>query len=451
MLKIDNITASFNKSLKEKLTPNNACIFYNIFKLNYNKQSQIYCLNYIERWFCTIVKSSKHVELGFNLVKDIFLSPQLKITSEIEVFNAAHDWLEHDFFERSKFAVDLVKMIRLSLLPPSTSKKLLRASSFSVCAECKKYTDTLLSSSTKKQFGQTPTCFQNRYCSQENFNLVVCGWLKDDAKSNLLYTLNGKKLSKATNVMKMMERKLFCSNVVIDENVYCLSENSLSSYSMFTKKWKCLGKFTSEKRVDYCVCPFMSKIYVFGGVRRKNISRTCIVYDPKTCKWRQIASLIEPKTHAACSVFAGKIVVAGGEDWFFDFMHNKRLRNGTRTVQVYDHFSNKWSRMPDMLSARAHHASVSVANKLYMVGGNTRRCEVFDYFTNKFVNIEDKLPIYNPIDLLQQNVTIGNKIWLLNGRTLQAVIFDIENEKWSVMENFGEKNHFGFSYSKIPD
>ena len=63
---------------------------------------------------------------------------------------------------------------------------------------------------------------------------------------------------------------------------------------------------------------------------------------------------------AACAVFGRMIVVSGG--------HDSRV---SKTVEIYDHKKNKWSYMPDMNKRRYDHASISVQNKLCMVGGSS--------------------------------------------------------------------------------
>ena len=108
--------------------------------------------------------------------------------------------------------------------------------------------------------------------------------------------------------------------------------------------------------------------------------------------------------------------------------------------------------MPDMVEERCGHASVSVGNKLYVVGGSSVNCEVYDHFTDKFVMIKSKLPqaVNEAHDLLDQCVAIGSKIWLLNGRKNKAAVFDIDEKEWSLVENFGADGYFGFSYVRFP-
>ena len=431
----------------KKLTPKNACIHFYIFKLNHHLNTRTCVLKYIERWFTTIVKKKKQVELSFDLVKKIFSSSQLNVSSEVEVFKAADAWLKYDIDKRFKFAIKLIKTIRLPLIPVADLKKLLQDSSFSRCPECRNYIYRVFTELLTETRSKNCIHRQVRYCDQQNFDLLVYGWKKENANSNLMYALKGEDFSTATEVATMMGTKRFCLSVVIDEKIYCLSKSSITSYSMITKKLKNIGKLP-KRRKHYCACTFMSMIFIIGGRESRNMTKRCLAFDPKYGKWNPIARMREYRLNAACAVLAGKIVVSGGCG---DIDNPRRWL--LRTVEVYDHFASRW--MPSMrlmVEGRCGHASVTVGNKLYVVGGSSVNCEVYDHFTDKFVMIKSKLPlnVCDPHDFLDQCVAFGSKIWLLNGRTNKAAVFDIDEKEWSLVENFGADGYFGFSYVRFP-
>ena len=102
-----------------------------------------------------------------------------------------------------------------------------------------------------------------------------------------------------------------------------------------------------------------------------------------------------------------------------------------------------------MVEGRCGHASVSIGNKLYVVGGSSVNC---DHHTDKFVMIKSKLPqaVNEAHDLLDQCVAIGRKFFFVNGRTNKAAVFDVDEKEWSLVENFGADGYFGFSYVRFP-
>ena len=112
-------------------------------------------------------------------------------------------------------------------------------------------------------------------------------------------------------------------------------------------------------------------------------------------------NLCNPRANAACAVFEGKILVSGGYiSW-----------NDLKLVEAYDHHENKWTCLPDMINERSHHGSVSMGNKMFVIGGvhcnNT--CEVFDSISRKFTAIK-KIEVADIVYWLSV-ISIGNNIF----------------------------------------
>ena len=106
------------------------------------------------------------------------------------------------------------------------------------------------------------------------------------------------------------------------------------------------------------------------------------------------------KNFAACTVFNSKIVAAWGVNY----------SQVLEPVEAYDYYENKWTYLPDMIKRRRCHASVSMGNKLFVIGGyfNTS-CEVFDSFSRKFTVFN-----YRFVNTIGRSsciaVCVGNKI-----------------------------------------
>ena len=123
--------------------------------------------------------------------------------------------------------------------------------------------------------------------------------------------------------------------------------------------------------------------------------------------------MLESRKDAAIAIFGGRIVVSGGYFMSPDYLNEQVFFRivSRRTVEMYDQSSNEWSRMLDMLEARSSHASVSIRNKLYIVGGTSRNCEVFDTFGQVFLRlINPGVPVSNSYKCDTKCVSIGNKI-----------------------------------------
>ena len=112
-----------------------------------------------------------------------------------------------------------------------------------------------------------------------------------------------------------------------------------------------------------------------------------------------------------------------------------RINGARKSVEVYDAFSNKWSKMPCMVEERFNHASVSYKNKIIMIGGAFYRsiqCEMYDSFSETFVRIRNCF--FEPgLHLYKQYVMIGTKISMFQWTMWEQkyVVFDIEKEEFT--------------------
>ena len=143
---------------------------------------------------------------------------------------------------------------------------------------------------------------------------------------------------------------------------------------------------------------------------------------------------------AACAVFEGKIVVSGGED--------------LKSVESYDYYENKWYYLADMIEGRRHHASVSMGNKMFVIGGwnTTSTCEVFDSCSRKFTLIRFLMKIdYSYI----QAVSLGKVIVVFsipdvcyNSAKTKMFVYDTKSNEFSTIESKICENLNGISCVK---
>ena len=109
-----------------------------------------------------------------------------------------------------------------------------------------------------------------------------------------------------------------------------------------------------------------------------------------------------------------------------------------KSVEAYDYHENKWTYLPDMNCARFFHGSVSMGNKMFMIGGTmTKTCEVFDSITEKFIYLKQKLP--TPLLFVKSAVVIGYKIIVFPGfltvKNKKVLVYDVLMDQCNVEEN----------------
>ena len=178
LLNLDNISNTFKKSLTNKLYPENVCFFYEVMKHFNYKYINICLFKYIQRWFCLVIENNQLLDLNFDSIKDFLSNDGLKISTEIEIFNVADCWIQHNSKERSKFAIELIKLVRLPLLSSASLNSLLNTeNSFSKCRRSKEHINSIFK---EKQFNILSKDCQSRYFTQDDFYITAdYGWKKD--------------------------------------------------------------------------------------------------------------------------------------------------------------------------------------------------------------------------------------------------------------------------------
>ena len=168
-------------------------------------------------------------------------------------------------------------------------------------------------------------------------------------------------------------------------------------------------------------------------------------YNFKNDKWLQLIATKENRYLASCTVFEGKIVVSASKS-------DNVVYRTLNSVEAYDYYENKWTYLPDMIEERYGHASVSMGNKLFVIGGyKNTSCEVFDSFSRKFSSFNTAL-IRTIIPFNNEAVCVGNKVIVFcmqwNYSETKVFIYDVVNETWSEKKIEVVNNLAGLSYVK---
>lgn len=123
-------------------------------------------------------------------------------------------------------------------------------------------------------------------------------------------------------------------------------------------------------------------LYVIGGLRDWIPTGEVFRLEPGAAEWEQLASMDVPRGSPAAAAVDGKIVVAGGADG--------DARAAMSVVEIYDIATDRWSRGPDLPTARHHAGAAAIGDTLYVVGGRNELdysldvVEQFDARTNRW-------------------------------------------------------------------
>ena len=459
----------------------------------YFKLSKLLQLNHLKEYFYNIflqqylLKKGEKVfyELSYNDITNLVASSQLKIDSEIEVFNAVTDWIKYKKSEREQFICDLLKLVRLPLLTKELLVDVVQAHPLcSSCFKCKKIILNALKIKENSLICSPKTLLENRHYSNilNNKRVMIIGGKDRTSKTvrnfSCLYEKCGLKMKRCKITSEMKNKRLRCSAFVIGTKVYCFSGGSdytnerldlksLEVYCTQSDCWKSLAPLERAGFVpvfDYfCGCVFMGKIYIFHNPFSKQRYPTCSVYDPGNDRWNKRASLNVARCYASCTVFNGKCVVVGGR-------RSTKFEEVLKSVEVYDHHLDKWSYLPaKMQMSRLKSGLISKGNKMFVIGGIERNyClwgdrvthEVYDCSTKQFTFIANNyftkqfaytVSRYNS-GRLKCLYTVGDKIFVFddvfspdNDGNLKIPTYDVNRNTWfetciktSVIENISE-------------
>ena len=180
----------------------------------------------------------------------------------------------------------------------------------------------------------TQILYQNRFCEQEDFDVVISGCtdvlkpseeikifkisLNDFSKVETIYhstrqSYSDKTICERSNVWTVCSRIPTWGKTHIRESFKFI--DSFRIYLDKTDQWINVIQ-TPDDRRNFSTCSFMKNIYVFSGCTDKLSLNTCYKYETKRSKWQFLSSMNMYRQNAACTIYKGKIVLTGGYDGF---------------------------------------------------------------------------------------------------------------------------------------
>ena len=443
-----------------------------------------FTLNFIERCFDQIVGTNEFLQLEYSLVKEILSSGNLNVKSELQVVNAINSWVEYKLHSRGKFASELLTKSRLSLLS-SESLKMIQGKGyvFSRCPGC----EDLIKDYSKEDemrcntsndfdimfFGVSSSVLSSRYYNKPRAQRVTFDYTlpknldKKSAKEKATFEHNLPKIFDVATMKKALHDGIALE---LEGDVYLLGGKdqhrnhnyTIDKYTPANNAWKKVTTLPNYRR-KFCACSFMGSIYLFGGTTLTiEQDKACTSFNPVKGKWDEHADMKSNRVFSACCIFQGKIVVSGGLDKSTVKRKGKEFLNfPNNLVEQFDVCTKTWTDFPcTMVHPRFRHGSVSLKNKLYMIGGDRKDMEVYDSISKKFTLITTS-KIYRDQFYLNKVMAIKNEIYLFQEEV--PVKYNPEKcspreeeeedeEKWSSFaKHFNLANHFlNFCCVKIP-
>ena len=398
-----------------------------------------------------VVDTPNFVELNYSLVAKILGSSDLHVDSEIEVLFAGNKWLSKNFDERRKSGKDLLLKVRLPLLSdPALNSVLNKSLSLFEINECVAVIKEVLGKNESIFQNKSNSYYINRYCNQKMFNILICGGIANKHRdiANKVTQIDGSNLKNTKFLASMMTaRKTKFHTFSIKGEVYVIGGHGddvwwlgIEKYSLANGTWNKVSDIFDD-RYDYCVCAFMSSLFMIGGCYLRRGGRytrisSCLEFDTRNFSWKEVAGLHEARRLAACAVFEENIVVCGGEGDGFDELN---------TAELFDVVSKECSSMPSMVNHMEDHCLVVVKNKLFAIGKASNVCEVYDSKCQQFVVINS--PAYA---IFHRATSVGNKVVITQEETNSIIYYDVDKHEWSEVPCEVTNNLSDFSCVKVP-
>ena len=460
LLKNDEQNFNVASKIKENLNVETSAAYFQIMGIFTNQNLKGFILSYIERCIVMVSKTKNFFELDFTFLSKILASSELHITSELQVHNAACNWLYFKYKKRLKFANSLIMKIRIHLLTDGVYKSLLDSPLLSLENENKL---SLVKQNLKHRRHYHNRCSTTRHNSQEKYDFVILDSLIVNYKLFLsVQKTCGKNFQKKTQLTETTFnfRDLY-SSVYVNGNLYVLGANKkyqsqffVVKYSIETSTWiKVPGFKTSHLFGRLCV--YINEIYFIGGSCSTNnyiySSADCFSFDTneKTYNFK-VEKMKTPRNYFGCTVFQERIIASGGDD------DQKCLK----TVEAYDTGSNTWSDVQSMNEARVCHNLVAIKNKMFAVGGEgvANSCEVFDAFSDKYVVLKQppnniKLSLASSFE--RTAIAIGGNIYIFQEEDPSnvAAVYCLDKDEWFEQSlDLPEKNMGSYqnTFLKLP-
>ncbi|KAL0963823.1 hypothetical protein UPYG_G00314090 [Umbra pygmaea] len=131
------------------------------------------------------------------------------------------------------------------------------------------------------------------------------------------------------------------------------------------------GRSMITARYYHCSVTLLGCVYAIGGYRRGAIQHETEFYDPLQKKWFPTANMIQGVGNATACVMNDTIYVTGGH-------YGTRGKSTYENIQVYRPDINEWNIVTITPHPEYGLCSVSLNNKLYLVGGQTTITDCYD-------------------------------------------------------------------------
>uniref|UniRef100_A0A0N5AF75 BTB domain-containing protein n=1 Tax=Syphacia muris TaxID=451379 RepID=A0A0N5AF75_9BILA len=436
ILQMDAVCGACQKFLTQYLTTSN-CLSIRQFAEQHNCVSLMSSVDsFTMDHFPELRNSSEFLQIPPNHLKDLLRSSDLKVDSEVEVFETVIEWVEEDVDERKSLLPELLDMVRLPELPAPYLLETVRnhrliVVSFYIfdkkktstwlihffvqdCPKCSQIVADAVAEVLRLQIAalsndgavmselkalrnvniSSPDMVSTNMCSLdiEGYNandifslyfllVITIKFVVIGKKEGLQYDFTNRQVLLENKWRNCKPRKSASGVVFCVGGRGTLGDpfRSVEAYDWRKNKWFPISDMNIKRR-HVGVVSALGKLYAIGGHDGSNHLDTAECFDPATNMWHNVASMETRRRGIAVGTLVGAIYAVGGLDDTACF----------QTVERYDIEADKWSPVASMNVQRGGVGVAALGRHLYAVGGNDGTssldsCERYDPVLNKWV------------------------------------------------------------------
>ncbi|KAJ0032473.1 hypothetical protein NQD34_002554 [Periophthalmus magnuspinnatus] len=390
--------------------------------------------------FATLFKTEDFLRLPKDKVKELILSEELEVEDESLVYEAVIDWVKADMDQRHSELPELLRCVRLALLPETYLLKNVASEELVMCHKVgREIVEDAVSCKMRILQNDglvTGFCARPRKVSQA---LLLLGGQTFMCDKVYMIDNKTKEITPKTDIPSPRKE---CSACAIGCKVYVTggrgSENGASKdvwvYDTLHDEWsKAAPMFVA--RFGHGSAELDHMLYVVGGhtslagsfpaspsVSLKQVEQ----YDPQTNKWTLVAPLREGVSNAA---------VVGAKNKLFAFGGTSVNRDKYPKVQCFDPCQNRWSVPASCPQLWRYTAAAVVGNHVVVIGGDTEFSASSAYRFNSETYQWSKFGDVTAKRISCHAVASGNRLYVVGGyfgaqrcKTLDC--YDPSSDSW---------------------
>uniref|UniRef100_A0A8C6WN62 Si:rp71-68n21.9 n=1 Tax=Neogobius melanostomus TaxID=47308 RepID=A0A8C6WN62_9GOBI len=347
-------------------------------------------IEFVSQNLSSLLESGLHLLLSARTMAKALSSNSLEGFTEMQLYQIAKDWIDHDAPNRHSSIHTLMRHIRFPLMSPTDLIHISQSgdSLMHTDAAC---VNLLLEASNYQMMPFMQPGLQTERTqirSNSTHILALGGVMRQQLVVSRELRLYDEKTEhwRAINVHMQFTINI----VVLGQSTYDTKGktaiDSAYRYDPRFDKWIQIASL-NENRTFFHLSALKGKLYAVGGRNASGEIDTVECYNLKKNEWTFVTNMMEPHYGHAGTVHGDLMYISGTGQYCWGVIYQKEL-------WCYDPDTDSWSRRADMMDLRGLHCMCTVGDRLYVMGGNHFRgssdyddvlsCEYYSPATNQW-------------------------------------------------------------------